>query len=371
MKISKKLLSVVLSLIMVFSAVAVCSVTASADVTFPEYDATKTSLVIGTPQAKQAGQKVTVPVSIENNTGLWAVNIQLAYDATNLSVASTGAVTAGGVLTGFCDYSVADGVITVYIEQAGNEFVNTTANGVVFNVAFTVVNHKVGAIHPIDFTHKDRYSVIEAQSGAEVEGLTFKNGGIECVQNKITPAQVTGLKVTRTAMYSAKLTWSAAKNAKSYEVYRRIGSSGSWSKVKTTTSRSYTNTFTKTANGKYVYYKVRAISSTSTAGKYSSEKYVKVMGTVKAAISKITVPAKKTLTVYAKAVKNASGYQYQVALNKKFKSGLKSAYTTAKSKKFTKLSAKKTYYVRIRAYQTIGGKKVYGSWSTVKYKKTK
>ena len=95
------------------------------------------------------------------------------------------------------------------------------------------------------------------------------------------------------------------------------------------------------------------------------------MGTVKAAVSKITVPAKKTLTVYAKAVKNASGYQYQVALNKKFKSGLKSAYTTAKSKKFTKLSAKKTYYVRIRAYQTIGGKKVFGSWSTVKYKKTK
>ena len=55
MKISKKLLSVVLSLVMVFSAVAACSVTASADVTFPEYDSTKTSLVIGTPQAKAAG----------------------------------------------------------------------------------------------------------------------------------------------------------------------------------------------------------------------------------------------------------------------------------------------------------------------------
>lgn len=371
MKISKKLLSVVLSLIMVFSAVAVCSVTASADVAFPEYDATKTSLVIGTPQAKTAGQTVTVPVSIENNTGLWAVNIQLAYDTTNLSIASTGAVTAGDVLTGFCDYSVSDGVITVYIEQAGNEFVNTTTNGVVFNVVFTVANHTVGAIYPIDFTFKDRYSVIEAQSGAEIDGLTFKNGGVECIQNKITPAQVTGLKVTRTAMYSAKLTWSAAKNAKSYQVYRRIGSSGSWTRVKTTTSRSYTDKFTKTANGKYVYYKVRAVSSTSTAGTFSSQKYVKVMGTVKAAISKITVPAKKTLTVYAKAVKNASGYQYQVALNKKFKSGLKSAYTTAKSKKFTKLNAKKTYYVRVRAYQTIAGKKVYGSWSTIKYKKTK
>ena len=194
MKISKKLLSVVLSLIMVFSAVAVCSVTASADVAFPEYDATKTSLVIGTPQAKTAGQTVTVPVSIENNTGLWAVNIQLAYDTTNLSIASTGAVTAGDVLKGFCDYSVSDGVITVYIEQAGNEFVNTTTNGVVFNVVFTVANHTVGAIYPIDFTFKDRYSVIEAQSGAEIDGLTFKNGGVECIQNKITPAQVTGLK---------------------------------------------------------------------------------------------------------------------------------------------------------------------------------
>ena len=47
-----------------------------------------------------------------------------------------------------------------------------------------------------------------------------------------------------------------------------------------------------------------------------------------------------------------------------------------RSKKTTKnnvkkLKAKKKYYVRIRTYKTVNGKKVYSSWSKVKSVKTK
>lgn len=36
------------------------------------------------------------------------------------------------------------------------------------------------------------------------------------------------------------------------------------------------------------------------------------------------------------------------------------------SKTATKLKAKKTYYVRVRAYYKVGGKTFYGNWSTVR-----
>ena len=36
-----------------------------------------------------------------------------------------------------------------------------------------------------------------------------------------------------------------------------------------------------------------------------------------------------------------------------------------------KLKAKKKYYVRVRTYKTVKGKKVYSSWSKVKSIKTK
>ncbi len=39
--------------------------------------------------------------------------------------------------------------------------------------------------------------------------------------------------------------------------------------------------------------------------------------------------------------------------------------------KVKKLKAKKKYYVRIRTYKTLNGKKVYSSWSKVKSVKTK
>ena len=39
--------------------------------------------------------------------------------------------------------------------------------------------------------------------------------------------------------------------------------------------------------------------------------------------------------------------------------------------KVKKLKAKKKYYVRVRTYKTVKGKKVYSSWSNVKSIKTK
>ena len=84
--------------------------------------------------------------------------------------------------------------------------------------------------------------------------------------------------------------------------------------------------------------------------------------------------AKKAIAVEWKKVSGVKGYQVQVATDKKFKKNKKTA--TVKKQKTTKvtikkLKAKKKYYVRIRTYKTVNGKKVYSSWSKVKSVKTK
>ena len=84
--------------------------------------------------------------------------------------------------------------------------------------------------------------------------------------------------------------------------------------------------------------------------------------------------AKKAVSVEWKKVGGVKGYQIQVATDKKFKKNKKTV--TIKKQKTTKttvkkLKAKKKYYVRIRTYKIVNGKKVYSSWSKVKSVKTK
>ena len=83
---------------------------------------------------------------------------------------------------------------------------------------------------------------------------------------------------------------------------------------------------------------------------------------------------KKSIKVTWKKVKGIKGYQIQYSTNKKFKKGNKTI--TVKSAKSTsatikKLKSKKKYYVRMRTYKVVNGKKVYSAWSKAKSVKVK
>lgn len=85
-------------------------------------------------------------------------------------------------------------------------------------------------------------------------------------------------------------------------------------------------------------------------------------------IKKAKLTKKKTLQIQWKKVSGASGYQVQIALNRKCSKGKKS-YQVAKGKtikKTVKRLKKRKYYVRMRAYCKRKGKKYYGTWSKVK-----
>ncbi len=95
--------------------------------------------------------------------------------------------------------------------------------------------------------------------------------------------------------------------------------------------------------------------------------------TKKLSIKKL-ISKKKEFTVYWNKITDVSGYQIQVATDKKFKKN-KKTFTIKKQnvskKTVKKLKAKKKYFVRIRAYSVVNGKKVYGKWSKIQSAKTK
>lgn len=81
---------------------------------------------------------------------------------------------------------------------------------------------------------------------------------------------------------------------------------------------------------------------------------------------------KKSLKVTWKKIKNVNGYQIQYSTSSKFKKGKKITIKKAKTTSTTikKLKAKRKYYVRIRTYITVNGKKKYSNWSKKKSQKT-
>ena len=114
--------------------------------------------------------------------------------------------------------------------------------------------------------------------------------------------------------------------------------------------------------------KASSTSTTKAASKSKSKKPKKT------SISKIKAQ-KKGFKVTWKKVSNAKGYQVKYSTSKKFTkktsktATVKKATTTSKTVK--DLKKKKTYYVKVRSYKTVNGKKVYSDWSKVKKVKTK
>lgn len=82
---------------------------------------------------------------------------------------------------------------------------------------------------------------------------------------------------------------------------------------------------------------------------------------------------KKSILIKWKKVKDANGYEIQLAANKKFKKNKKTITIKKQTTRTTakKLKAKKKYFVRIRTYKIVNGKKTYASWSKVKTVRTK
>lgn len=92
----------------------------------------------------------------------------------------------------------------------------------------------------------------------------------------------------------------------------------------------------------------------------------------KTAFKKVTV-AKKSVKLLWKKVSKVKGYQIQYSINKKFTKATTIWVKKSSTTKYTikKLKKSTNYYVRIRSYKVVKGKKYYSIWSKKKSVKTK
>ena len=125
------------------------------------------------------------------------------------------------------------------------------------------------------------------------------------------------------------------------------------------------------AETKYTGNNVGAYTVTVTGiGDYAGQKATATFKIVPKGVSKPSVTAgKKKLTVKYKSP-DGNKWNYQIAVKKKGGSW-KYYKVSGLSKTFTKLSKKKTYYAKVRAYKNVGNTSYYGSWSKTASKMTK
>ena len=360
MNLTKRIFSVLMALVMMIS---LASIAVSADATFPVYDASKPNLVIGTANYTGSGT-VQVPISIHNNPGVWGLNFQVKYDKSLLQVAMdkdgthVNVVDPNGYFSNCSGTVDKNGVITLFMDAQGLDS-NITNDGVLCYLTFKPLAYESGKTYPVSFTYVDRLSIInisaEDLNKTEKTELTFKNGGVKCAP-LATPVFTAG---AMSAAKSVRIAWKSVAGATSYKIERSIGT-GAWKVLKASTTAVALTDTTATVGGTYTY-RVTALNNVTKSA--AASKSVLVMSfTDKPTVKKATAGKKQVTVTLKKKITNADGYQYKVGTNQKVTKGTK---TSTKSK-ITGLKKGKQYYVKVRAYKVINGKKVYSNaWSKV------
>lgn len=116
------------------------------------------------------------------------------------------------------------------------------------------------------------------------------------------------------------------------------------------------------------------IKASATTGYFAATKKITIQVIPsKPSLRTVKSPAKKIITAKWKKDKTITGYQFYMSTNKSFKTGtLAREYKSNKTQfKIFGWKSKKTYYLKMRSYKKVGGKKIYSDWSSVKKVKVK
>ncbi len=179
--------------------------------------------------------------------------------------------------------------------------------------------------------------------------------------------KISGLKLTPSGTSKVTVKFTEESKATEYRLLYRLNNTGTF----TTVNLDECQYEIPVKNSTLVTVRVRAEYSDVAKKVYGDYAEASVY-VAKSTVKKLT-GAKKAFTVKYDKHANATGYHVQYSLKKSMKSAktktVKKASTL--SLKVTKLKARKTYYVRVRSYKTVGKKTYYGTWSKVSKVKTK
>ena len=121
----------------------------------------------------------------------------------------------------------------------------------------------------------------------------------------------------------------------------------------------------KEKNKKY-YYKIRAFKTINNKNYYGDFSSIVSSETKLATPNiKLSTPKTKTIKISWSKISGAKGYEVYRSNSKK---GTYSKISTTNNLSYTnsKLSKKKTYYYKVRAYKVVNNQKVYSSFSSIK-----
>jgi N-acetylmuramoyl-L-alanine amidase len=173
-----------------------------------------------------------------------------------------------------------------------------------------------------------------------------KGGTSSVVSATPVSAAPTNVKVVAKSYNSTKLTWTKAKGAGEYNIYRSTSKSSGYTLIKTVANTKTSYTDKTVVTGKTYYYKIRAVTR-GDAGKKSKVVSVKVSP---AAVTKLVAKSAGGKTAKLTWTAASGATSYQVYRSTKEKSGF-SKVTTTTSLNYTDsgLTNGTTYYYRVYA----------------------
>ncbi len=213
-------------------------------------------------------------------------------------------------------------------------------------------------------TISSKYYTVSYASGRKNAGtykvtVTMKGNytGSKTLTFKINPAKISSYKLSATTY-----TYDGKVKTPSVTVKNASG-------TKLTKNTHYTVTY---ASGRKNVgtYKVTIKGK----GNYTGTKTLTFkINPAKTTVSKLTAGKKSITVAITKKSTQVTGYQIQYSTSKTFSKATTKTISSYKTTKYTlkSLSAKKTYYVRVRTYKKVGSTTYYSGWSTYKYVKTK
>lgn len=188
------------------------------------------------------------------------------------------------------------------------------------------------------------------------------------IKNPLYLSSKTTVKHVSRTSSSAKILWKSLKNVSGYRIYRSTKKNSGYKYLKQVSSKTTSYTNSKLKSGKTYYYRVRAFRNVFDK-RYFSPYSTPLKSGTRPGKPKLTVKKSgRRLKIKYKKISGASGYRIYIRTGKKGKYKRVKQYTSGKKVSYTskKLKRKKTYYVKVRAYKTINGKKYFGSYSKAK-----
>lgn len=214
--------------------------------------------------------------------------------------------------------------------------------------------------------------------GSKTVKIVGKNNFTSSASKKFYIGNVKSFKVKSTGVNWIEFSWSRASGVSGYEILKYNSEEKKWKLYKTISGNKNTSFRTKSnlsaATG--AKYCIRTFVTDSIDNKThhhgaNSKTLAAATRPEKVLLKSVTTNVKLQLKI-AWGKKKATGYQICVSRKSNFSNAKKYSVKSYKtlSKRIQAGKDKQTYYVKVRAYKTYGGKTLYGSWSNVKKVKT-